>query len=265
MGGGRLRPFVHLRLLGADRFTLPQKGILMGQNRIMAGFFCISLAVMASLSTLVANHFSEPFPPLSISLSSPVSPLSDFIGISMGFRKATADIAWIETLVYYGTHEQGAGEEVADTGGGNYPLFLSYCQRVARIDPSFKYVFYYGGGVLGWNLNRQNEAEELLREGIKQHPKEWRYQQFLAGLAYEKNHDINALADFLKGFVEDKDCPNLLRSILANIYKKQKRYKEAIYVWTLVHDTGDPNYLRRSESQIKEMLAIPSEMGHKAH
>jgi len=238
----------------------------MGQSRGLAGLFGISLVLMITLSYLTARHFVEPFPPLAASLSSPVTPLSDFIGISLGFRKVTADLAWIQTLVYYGSTEEGTDEERAvDTGEGKYPLFLAYCQRVANLDPSFKYVFYYGGGVLGWNLNRLDEAEVLLKEGIKAHPKEWRYQQFLAGLAYQKNHNIKLLEEFLKGFVDENDCPNLLRSILANIYKKQKQYKEAIYVWTLVYNTHDPLYTMRAVSQIREMYPLAKQMGTKAH
>jgi len=61
--------------------------------------------------------------------------LSDFAGIALGFRKLTADIAWIQTLVYYGTQEEGVNHEEAESGGGRYPLFLAYCQRAAEIDP----------------------------------------------------------------------------------------------------------------------------------
>jgi len=227
----------------------------MSSSRVLTALLCASLALLIALASVTARY-KDPFPPLAVTLSSPVSPLSDFLGTAMGFRKLTADIAWIQTMVYYGTTEQGIDGEEVEQGGGNYPLFLAYCQRVARLDPSFKYVFYYGGGVLGWNLNRLNEAEDLLKEGIQAHPTEWRYQQFLAGLAYQKNHDVNKLTEFLKGFVEEKDCPNLLRSILANIYKKQKRYKEAIDVWMLVYNTRDPLYLTRAESQIREMFPL---------
>src|ERR1017187_7058608 len=157
-----------------------------------------SLLAMGTLASVAAAHFNEPFPPLSVSLSSPVARLSDFAGIALGFRKLTADIAWIQTLIYYGTFEEGSEPEAVEQGGGHYPLFLAHCQRVEQIDPYFKYVFYYGGGVLGWNLNRLDEAEELLKEGIKAHPKEWRFQQFLAGLAFQKNHDVNKLTDFLQ-------------------------------------------------------------------
>ncbi len=242
-----------------DRASFPQKGILVHRSRTLVWIFNASVLATIYLATLAANHYNEPFPPLAVSLSTPVTRLSDFVGIAMGFRKLTADIAWIQTLIYYGTHEEGAHtEEEEHGGGGHYPLFLAYCQRVAQIDPNFKHIFYYGGGVLGWNLNRLDEAELLLEEGVLAHPKEWRFQQYLAALAYQKNHNINKLTEFLEGFVEEEDCPNLLRSILANIYKKQKRYKEAIHVWMIVYKTQDPSYLKRSMSQMQEM-------GHSTH
>ena len=182
--------------------------------------------------------------------------LSDFLGIAMGFRKLTADLAWIQTIIYYGTHEEGSNPEEEENGGGRYPLFLAYCQRVAQMDPSFKYVFYYGGAALGWNLNRLDEAEVLLKEGIRAHPKEWRFQQFLAGIAFQKSHDVKDLEEFLKVFSEEQDCPNILRSILANIYKKQKQYREAIHIWILVYNTHDPNYLERASSEITKMAPL---------
>jgi len=223
----------------------------------------ILLPCTVGLADRAASHFTEPFPPLAVSLSAKRARLGDFVGIALGFRKLTADIAWVQTLVYYGTYEEGVDSEELENGGGSYPLFLAYCQRVSQIDPNFKYVYYYGGSVLGWNLNRLDEAEAFIKEGILMHPKEWKLQQFLAGLAFQKKHNINSLIIFLEGFVEDKECPNLLRSILANLYKKQKRYQEAIRVWTIVYSTQDPSYLTRAISQIQEMAPMAHSNPHK--
>ena len=220
---------------------------------------------MGLLANVAASRYGEPYPPLQFSLASPVDRLSDFIGIAFGFRRLTADAAWIQTLVYYGSADAGADAETVEQGGGQYTQFLAYCQRVAGIDPYFTPIYYYGAGVLGWNLNRIDEAEELLKEGIKFQPKEWRFQKFLAALAYKDGHNIDELIEFLEGFVEDNDCPNMLRSILANIYKKQKRYLDAIKVWTIVYQTQDPLYLERAVSQIKEMYPLAKQMGLKAH
>jgi tetratricopeptide (TPR) repeat protein len=193
----------------------------------------------------------DPFPPLSTSLSTGVSRLHDFVGLAVGARRLAADIAWIQTLQYYGTVESDQTEFEFENGIGNYPHFLSFCQRVARIDPYFIYVYYYGAAALGWNLNRLSEAEELLRAGIRANPKEWRLQQYLAAMAYQKSHDQLKLAQFLEAFVIEPDCPNLLRNLLANIYKKQKRYADALRIWGLIYETRDPAYSARAVEQIR--------------
>jgi tetratricopeptide (TPR) repeat protein len=228
----------------------------MSTSRSLGWLSTALVGTALGLSYFAAKHRPEPFPPLNVSLSSPVARLSDFSGIALGFRALTADLAWIQTLLYYGTHEEGVDPEIAENGGGRYPLFLAYCQRVGQIDPRFKYVYYYGGAVLGWNLNRLDEAEILLKQGIQANPKEWRLQQFLAGLAYQKSHNINSLVDFLKVFSEEKDCPNILRSILAHIYKKQHRYREAIRIWLILYDSKDPSYFTIAKSQIEELSKL---------
>jgi tetratricopeptide (TPR) repeat protein len=228
----------------------------MDSSRSLHCLLGILLAMTCALATLAATRFTEPFPPLATSLSSPASRLSDYAGIALGYRKLTADLAWIQTLIYYGTEEEGTDPEVVENGGGKYPLFLSYCQRVANLDPNFKYIYYYGGSVLGWNLNRLDEATEFLKEGVQAHPKEWRLQQFLAGLAYQKSHDISHLTQFLELFTQDKDSPNIVRCILANLYKKQKRYKDAIRIWVIIYDTGDPNNTQKALAEIRQMAPL---------
>jgi tetratricopeptide (TPR) repeat protein len=228
----------------------------MDSSRSLLCVLGLFVSLTLGLATLAASRYAEPFPPLATSLSSSTSQLSDFAGIAMGFRKLTADLAWVQTLIYYGTNEAGVDPEEAENGGGSYPLFLSYCQRVARIDPSFKYVYYYGGSVLGWNLKRLDEAVEFLKEGVQAHPKEWRFQQFLAGLAYQKSSDINHLTEFLESFTQVKDSPNIMRCILANLYKKQKRYKDSIRIWMIIYDTGDPNNTAKALSEIREMAPL---------
>src|SRR5438094_34547 len=111
----------------------------MDNSRALPLAFGLSFLVMVGFARVATQRYRNPFPPLAVGLSSPVARLSDFVGISLGFRKLTGDLAWIQTILYYGTREEGADPEEAENGGGRYPLFLSYCQRAARIDPNFKY------------------------------------------------------------------------------------------------------------------------------
>jgi tetratricopeptide (TPR) repeat protein len=210
----------------------------------------VGVMLLCFFSLQLARRYHDPFPALNVSLSTPESSLQDLGGIALGARRLTADVAWIQTLEYYGTPEEGQSESDFENGIGQYPEFLHYCQRVARLDPYFIFIYYYGGAALGWNLNRLDEAEELLKEGVGYNPKEWRLQQYLAGLAYQKNHDVKNLTLFLESFVNGPDCPNMVRGLLANIYKKQHRYEKSIQIWMQVRDTGDPQYTQRALHEI---------------
>jgi hypothetical protein len=209
----------------------------------------------ATFCTLQWSMFSyeSPYSHADAALSSPVSSLNDFAGVLLGLRRLAADVAWIQTLQYYGTPEGIVEEEEEENGGGHYPLFFSYCERVARIDPHFVYVYYYGGGALGWNLKRLNEAEALLKLGIQNNPKEWRLGQYLAAMSYQKDHDIDKLERFLESFIDQPECPTLLRALLANLYKKQHRYREASQIWLWIAQHGDPSDVHRAREQLQSL------------
>jgi tetratricopeptide (TPR) repeat protein len=230
-------------------------------SRNIGGLLAVGLLLTGFFLWQISQHSHNPFPPLTASLSTPESDLTDFAGIALGMRRLAADLAWIQTLQYYGTPEADQSEADFENGWGHYPKFLALCQRVTHIDPFFTAAYYYGSAVLGWNLNRLDEATELLKEGIAKNPKEWRLEQYLAALAYQKNHDMKNLAKFLESMVQDPDCPNLLKAILANIYKKQGDYAKAIKLWLVIYDSGDPAYHLRAQEQIQLMqahLGIPS-------
>jgi tetratricopeptide (TPR) repeat protein len=231
----------------------------MKRSRGLSLCFGATVCLAIGLEITAAKRYVPPFPSLQVALASPLADLHDFGGIVLGVRRLAADVAWIQTLQYYGTAEEGASEFENENGIGKYPKFLAYCQRVARIDPHFTYVYYYGGTALGWNLGRLDEAEQLLREGIQNNHQEWRLPQYLAALAYQKNHDPAQLILFLEGYVSQPDCPNLLRALLANLYKKEKRYKDAIRIWLLIAETGDPNYSHRAQQQITTLAALDTQ------
>jgi tetratricopeptide (TPR) repeat protein len=200
------------------------------------------------------SRFTPPSTSMITTLSLPETQLQDVAGVVLGMRRLAANVAWIQTLQYYGTEEPGQTEFEFHNGMGQYPRFLALVQRVTTLDPSFTYAYYYGGGVLGWNLNRLNEAESLIKTGIANNPTEWRLSQYLAGLAYQKNHDVSRLTAFLETIVQDPECPLMMKALLANIYKKQGVYDKALRLWGVIYEAGDPNYQKRALEQTTEIL-----------
>lgn len=228
-----------------------------------AGFVAIALALSLTSAHLLSQRFVSPFPPLAETLSTPINRLQDLLGITLGLRRQAADLAWIETLQYYGTHEAGQTDYEEDNGMGKYPLLLNYCRRTVLLDPHFTYVYYYGAGALGWNLNRLDEAEALLQEGIRLNPNEWRLHQYLAALSFQKNHDPQQIVNFLESFLYDPSCPNLLRNMLAHIYRKQGRYADAMRVLLYIDGTKDPVYGPTAEHEMLQILPLlRHNMGH---
>jgi tetratricopeptide (TPR) repeat protein len=226
---------------------------------VLAGSLVLTGICLASWTA----RYEHPYPPVTLSLSATESRLNDLGGIVLGLRRLAADIAWVQTLQYYGSAEAGQTDFEFENGIGRYPAFLDYCLRATNLDPQFTAVYYYGGAVLGWNLDRLGEAEELLRLGIQRNPGEWRLPQYLAGLAYQKNHDIANLTRFLEGIIQDPECPLMMKALLANIYKKQGLYPQAIRLWEVIYEAGDPSYRHRAIEQVQDINRLMHSHSHR--
>jgi tetratricopeptide (TPR) repeat protein len=213
----------------------------------------VSAAMAAAFLWTASSRHQLAYPPMTASLRNAQTELQDVASVALGMRRLGADLAWVQTLQYYGTPEEGQSESDFENGIGTYPRFLELCKRTSGIDPYFTFVYYYGGGVLGWNLNRPDEAEELLKAGIAANPAEWRLPQYLAGLAYQKDHDLAKLTLFLESVTSDPQCPLMMKALLANLYKKQKAYGKAISMWQTIYQAGDPDYMRRAQEQFRDI------------
>ncbi|MFQ3675406.1 MAG: hypothetical protein SNJ64_02545 [Endomicrobiia bacterium] len=215
----------------------------------------------------------------------------DSIGYVSGLRKVVSDIAWIQLLQYYGTDyyelkdENTPEENIAFTKylnehasshdhcehrtkiqPGRYKKFLQYCQRVIRLDHNFSFVYFYGSGALAWNLERPDEALDLISEGIKNleyqkydsNSDYWTLILYQSAIIYKKGEKYKELIGEIEKIVAKGKAPNLVKSILANLYKKFEQYDNAIKVWQDILSTGDPEYFVRAQQQIQEIMKIKS-------
>jgi tetratricopeptide (TPR) repeat protein len=225
-------------------------------SRAISWLLLATIGFLILFQLMLTRQYHSPYPPFTASLTSSETELQDVAGLLLGLRRLAADIAWIQTLQYYGTPESGQSESQLENGQGKYPKLLDYCQRAIRIDPFFTYVYYYGAASLCWNLNRPDEAEILLKEGISANPKEARLSQYLAAMAYQKNHDVNNLITYLEAIAKDPESPLILKTILANIYKKQGLFDKAILMWQFIYETGTPDYQSRALYHIQELQQL---------
>ena len=215
-----------------------------------------SLCLVGLFLFQLAHHYRNPYPAINASLVSPHTGLQDVGSVVMGLRRLGADLAWIQTLQYYGTPEPGQSEFESENGMGSYTELFDRCKRVSQIDPYFVEVYDYCGAALTWNLNRLAEGEELLKEGIANNPSDWRLAQYLAAMAYQKNHDVKNLLTYLETIAKDPQSPFLMKAILANIYKKQHLFDKALRLWVVIYETGTPDYQNRALDQIRDIRQL---------
>jgi len=204
---------------------------------LLLALVVFSLERIRSIYPLPYPHFSD--------LIVGKNELQDIGGIIMGFRGAAADIAWVQLIQY-------CGGEILPDESRTLDLLKDLTLRVVRIDPYFYEAYLFSSGILAWfkNINRPDEAIEILQEGIKNNPRYWPFRLYLAAIVYKKAEEYGKMAFSLEEAIRYPDCPQLIKAILANYYKEQKEYAKAITVWESVLASDDSGYQNRAEEQI---------------
>ena len=176
------------------------------------------------------------FPPLATLPSTPYS-LQDAALVSAGLRAAAADLAWIQLLQY----SAGGMSELEDKPGTMFEYVGPMALRVVRLDPSFHRAYLYGAGVLGWfrNVQRYDDAVDLLKEGMRADPGQPLYSEYIAALAFQKKGDTAKMMDILVPAAADPRSPIEMKAILANLYKTQGDYAQALALWEEMLDNED--------------------------
>jgi tetratricopeptide (TPR) repeat protein len=190
----------------------------------------VGVAALLIVSQIQMRRSYTPlFPALNQLVKTPQT-FQDAAFIAAGFRRLGADVAWVQLLQNMGDY--GTSEEF----GRNFPQLKNETLRVTRIDPYFHKAYLFGAATLAWlrTINRPAEALEVLQEGIRYNPTYWPFRMYVAGVGYKVSNQFDKMVAMLEDAVQQPDCPTTVKSVLANAYKKQKRYADAIAVWEVV-------------------------------
>ena len=265
-----------------------------------AGFYLAvaAISILITAGNLVfSKTFQYPLGPAKLSAVADYAVL-DLSSVLAGVRRLGADIAWIQLLQYYGSPEKPLDKETEykisldmtkhifgiklkeekggkhheeehyhpQIEGGHYPDLLKYCYRIVDLDPYFSYVYLYGSGALAWNLNRGDEALELLSRGIENmeryranitqdlHQPFWQFNLYVSAILYRNGGESEKMISLLDTAACQPEAPNLVKVILANIYQSSKKYRSALDLWKEVRDSRDPGYYSKSKEKIKELI-----------
>lgn len=189
--------------------------------------------------------------------------------MSLGMRRMAADLELIRLLVYYGTPDPEIAEKQRQLeargehgeklfGAGAYPELLPRARRILELDPKFSYAVLYAAGALAFNLGRPNEALDLLEEALKREPANAQYRAYIGAVGFQKSGDTNRVLAVLEPTLSRPDCPTMIKSMVAFMYKRLGRRGEAIRVYRdILETTRDEGYRATAEHALVELGAEP--------
>lgn len=241
-------------------------------------------SVFLALSALVAAARVPGLPPYGAPSLARYA-LQDTTFVSLGLRRLGADLALIQLLQYYGTpsnedprhpldpprwrrgtppplpagHSDDDGHDhhahfASNDSVGAFPYLNLYALRAGQLDPFFHYIYLFAGGALAFNLSRDDQALDVLAEGVRNDPTFWRYRLYIGAIGFSKARDVRRAVPLLEEAMKYEDCPTLLKNILGNIYKQGKDYRNAARVFLNILETSrDPGYTETARRKLREM------------
>lgn len=184
---------------------------------------------------------------------------------SLGMRRMAADLALIRIIIYYGTPEDRPDYRDHDAhgdthdrgrrgGGGSYPRLAALSMRLLDLDPLFSYGALFGAGALAFNLDRPDDALKVLQYALARDPKNIQYQAYIAAIGFHEKGDPESVIRILEPFIEDPECPTMIKSMMAFLYRRNGRIKDAIRLYLDIYENSRAeNYRRSALKNLKEL------------
>jgi hypothetical protein len=129
--------------------------------------------------------------------------------VSLGYRRALADVLWFRTISYFGRHYRG--DRV-------YPWLAYMCDVVTDLDPQAEHVYRFAGVVLPWEADRVDDGIALLQKGVRNLPDSWYLRYVLGFTHYFFNDDLAAASSVLKQAMSLPGAPEMISRLAALVH-----------------------------------------------
>ncbi|MBI3554457.1 MAG: hypothetical protein HY077_18325 [Elusimicrobia bacterium] len=183
----------------------------------------------------------------------------------LGMRRLAADLGLVRLLVYYGTDEAGVDERHGAPdmsqpqlyeGGGHYPELGPRARLILDIDPTFSYAALYAAGALAFNLNRPDEALELLKYALGRDPRNLQYAVYVGAIGFQRHGDAANVVRVLEPVLAFPDCPTMIKNVAAFLYLRLGRKEKSAALYREILATSrDESYRRVARRMLDELAA----------
>jgi tetratricopeptide (TPR) repeat protein len=172
----------------------------------------------------------------------------------MEFDALASDVYWIRALQVYG------GERLAKDRPRNYDLLYPLLDLATALDPYFTIAYRFGAIFLSEPVpggpGRPDQAEALLRKGIKAQPTKWQYYHDVAFVHYWHLKDYKTAAEWFQRAADQPNAPNWLGPIVAVMLNAGGDRASARLLWRQIL-ASDQEWLRRlAERRLQQLDAL---------
>ena len=160
------------------------------------------LALNVLTVRVIFERYAEELPRAFRASSGSLGGTRDLVLVALGLRGVAADMAMVDLLIYYGSHDEAADNWRAISGWdkdtGVYRDLLPLARRILGINPFFRYAILYASTALAFNESRDEEAVRLLKEALVQDPRYWAYSLNISAIAFATGKRSDSFVSSMK-------------------------------------------------------------------
>ncbi|SRR6266496_624816 len=177
--------------------------------------------------------------------------------MSLGYEGLLADIYWTRAVQYFGSRH-AAGTE-------HYDLLAPLLNITTTLDPKLLPAYEFGSSFLAGKLpdgaGMPEKAVELMENGIRNNPSEWRLYFNLGFIHYMELKDPAKAAD---AFLRGSKLPNAhpwLKIMAAHMADSAGDTATAQMMWKLTYDTATDKQVKANAVAHLRALAVDAQVG----
>ncbi len=166
--------------------------------------------------------------------------------VSLGYRRALADVLWFRTVDYFGRHYNT---------DRTYTWLAHMLDRITELDPTALHVYRFAAFILPWEASAVDDSIALLEKGVRNLPDQWELQYYLGFNQYFFKDDLPAAAASLRNAARLPDVHPVVLSLASVIQAASSGQESAIALLRAELDrTKAPETRAPIEALIDELL-----------
>jgi hypothetical protein len=165
---------------------------------------------------------------------------------SFGFRNFLADLAWLQAVQVAGVRRMGKDD---------YDKLVRLVRTVNNFDPRFEVPYFLGGLMLGDSPEHVPQAIDILEQGWKNHPENWRFPFYLGYLRYFSLGDPVGGGRILESAARISGSPPYLTLLAARMLSEGRQPETALaFLSAMMNQETDPARQEILKRRIREVV-----------